>query len=515
MTLNTCDAIVVGAGFAGLAACATLCAAGAQVALVEQDSRPGGKAAGLNVDGLPFDSGPTVLTWPSVLESLFEGLKASPPPLTACELLARHQWPDGSMLDLFSDVDRSAAAIAAFAGTRAAEQYRRFCGRSAEVFHTLRHSFIEAARPNPLGLSLRVLRERGPAGIGALWRIQPFRSLWSELSRSFEDPRLRQLYGRYATYCGTSPLEAPATLMLVPHVEREGVWQVQGGLRGLAQALATAANGSGRLCEHYGVAVQEILHRNGRVHGVQLADGRRVLARAVVFCGDTAALTAGLLGDELRAVARPPAARSLSALTWHFEGVVGGSPLSHHNVLFGPVARYAEEFRLIAAGSLPAEPTVYLCAQDRDAHAEDSAPTGSERLMALVNAPADTGRPLHEEEIAACEHALWHRLRSAGIRCRPTGPILRTTPADFARRFPGSAGALYGPASRGWLASFLRPAGRTRLPGLYLAGGSVHPGPGVPMAMLSGRWAAHALLADRPSTCRSHRVAMPGGISMR
>jgi 1-hydroxycarotenoid 3,4-desaturase len=515
MTLDACDAVVVGAGFGGLAACATLCAAGAQVALVEQHDQPGGKAAGVWVNGTPFDSGPTVLTWRSVVESLFDDLKASPPPLTAAELIARHHWPDGSLLDLFGDVDRSADAIRDFAGPGAARQYRRFCDRSAEVFRTLRHSFIEAGRPNPLSLSLRVLREQGPAGLGALWRIQPFRTLWSELSRSFEDPRLRQLYARYATYCGTSPLDAPATLMLVAHVERQGVWQVQGGLRALAQALASAARGSGRLREHYGVAVKQILHRDGRVQGVQLADGQLLRTQAVVFCGDATALADGLLGQALRPLARRPASRSLSAVTWHFEAVASGWPLSHHNVLFGPVAGYADEFTQITAGGLPTEPTVYLCAQDRGARAADPAPHGAERLMALVNAPAAGGRPLHDEEIAACEHALWHRLRSAGLKCRPTGPVHRTTPLDFARRFPGSAGALYGPASKGWLASFLRPSGRTRLPGLYLAGGSVHPGPGVPMAMLSGRWAAHALLADRPSTWRWQQAAMPGGISMR
>ena len=177
------------------------------------------------------------------------------------------------------------------------------------------------------------------------------------------------------------------------------------------------------------------------------------------------------------------------------------------------------EFEAIAAGCLPASPTVYVCAQDRSgqARAPRPGPRRPERLMCLVNAPADAhGRGLTHEEIARCEAQMWGRLREAGLRVTLSGPPRLTRPQDFAQRFPGSQGALYGPASQGWRASFqARPAGRTSLPGLYLAGGSVHPGPGVPMAALSGQLAAEQVLAGLASTSRSRLVAMPGGMSTR
>ena len=138
--------------------------------------------------------------------------------------------------------------------------------------------------------------------------------------------------------------------------------------------------------------------------------------------------------------------------------------------------------------------------------------------MCLVNAPAEgaQARPLTEPEIARCEAQMWTQLTRAGLRLKLTAPPVLTRPQDFAQMFPGSGGALYGPAAQGWRASFTaRPQGRTPVPGLFLAGGSVHPGPGVPMAVLSGQLAAEQILAGLPSTSRSAPALMPGGMSTR
>jgi 1-hydroxycarotenoid 3,4-desaturase len=172
---------------------------------------------------------------------------------------------------------------------------------------------------------------------------------------------------------------------------------------------------------------------------------------------------------------------------------------------------------------LPYEPTVYVCAQDRD-EAEHRNPAGPERLLLIVNAPArgDAG-PFEPEEIARCESQTFRLMERCGLRLDPDRACtVRTTPHDFERLFPASGGALYGQASHGWMASFSRPGARSKLPGLYLAGGSTHPGPGVPMAALSGRQAAASALADLAtarrrdtgSTHRSKPAVMPGGTSM-
>jgi 1-hydroxycarotenoid 3,4-desaturase len=249
--------------------------------------------------------------------------------------------------------------------------------------------------------------------------------------------------------------------------------------------------------------------------GGRAASGERIPADAVVCAADVAALAAGLFGAPAsRAVERgDDAVRSLSAVTWALTGRAAGVPLPRHAVFFAPDCQ-AEFDAIFARGRLPDQPTVYVCAQDRGDAA--TAPDGPERLLILVNAPPTGDRaPPSPQEIASCEQATFARLARAGLTLEPAAEPVVTTPAEFARMFPATGGALYGRAVHGWRASFRRPNAATRLAGLVLAGGSVHPGPGVPMAAMSGRLAAAAVLADLASTRTSRRAAMPGGMSMR
>ena len=514
--------VVVGAGVGGLASAAELASKGCDVLVVERAREPGGKMREIEVAGRRLDAGPTVLTMRWVFDELFAALGTSVEAhlrLRPAEVLARHAWQAGETLDLHADRERSADAIEHFAGAAEARGYRAFCARAEEIYRTLEASFLRGSRPTPLSLVTRV----GWRGLPALMRISPFETLWSSLGHYFRDPQLLQLFGRYATYCGSSPYLAPATLMLVAHVEQAGVWQVEGGMHRLATVLVELLERAGGSVR-YGCDVSEIVVRDGRACGVRLADGETVEADAVVFNGDVAALGTGLLGVGVvrDAVEAPePAHRSLSAVTWSMVGTASGFDLSHHNVFFGN--DYREEFEAVfSRGMLPADPTVYVCAQDRAAHEHGSSPAGPERLLCLVNAPARADRaPLSETEIARCEQRMKRVLLRAGLTISTTDPqhTRLTTPNDFARMFPRSGGALYGRASHGWAASFSRPGARSRLPSLYLAGGTVHPGPGVPMAVLSGRQAAASLLADsvqgRASTSRSSAAATPGGMSMR
>ena len=367
---------------------------------------------------------------------------------------------------------------------------------------------MRASRPNPFSLATRV----GLFDMPRLMAISPFETLWGALESHFHDPRLRQLFGRYATYCGSSPFLAPATLMLVAEVERRGVWYVEGGMRRLADALRTVAEHAGARFQ-FGAEVERIVVEGGRATGVKLRGGERFDADAVVFNGDASALGEGLLGDAARGAApqTPPDRRSLSAVTLVGVGEAKGFPLLRHNVFFG--GDYAQEFEAIfKRGRLPAEPTTYVCASDREDEAKET--SGEERLFVLVNAPADGARTLSAEEIQSCETAAVNLMRRCGLRI-DWKEVRRTTPWDFARLFPATGGALYGPASHNWRTSFRRPAARSALPGLYLAGGSVHPGPGVPMAALSGRQAAQTLISDLASTRRFVPAAMSGGTSMR
>lgn len=510
--MRTSRVTIIGAGIAGLVAAVRLARAGLEVTVVDRAAAPGGKMREIRVGGQPIDAGPTVFTLRGIFEEIFSSAGRSLDSyltLKPAEVLARHAWAAGGRLDLFADIDRSADAIADFAGIGEAQAYRRFCARSKQMYDTLDHSFIRAARPSPLGL----VKTIGPLNIAALRAISPFSTMWQALGAEFRDPRLRQLFGRYATYCGSSPFQSPATLMLIAHVEQAGVWLVEGGMHQLAVALAHLSSELGATF-HYGNGAAEILTDRRGVIGVRLEDGTELACSAVVCTADAAAVTGGLLGQAVtRAVPAPSQkGRALSAVTWTMAVKTEGFPLLRHNVFFSD--DYKAEFDAIfRQHRLPDTPTVYICAQDRGD--DDSALDRPERLLCLVNAPPTGDRSsFPKAEIASCMQRTLQLLERCGLTLHQNPDMtVATTPAGFEQLFPATGGALYGRASHGWMASFRRPGARTRIPGLYLAGGSVHPGAGVPMAALSGIQAADSLVSDHVSTRSSRIPVMSGGIS--
>jgi 1-hydroxycarotenoid 3,4-desaturase len=518
-TEATRKVIVIGAGAGGLAAACDLARQGVAVQVFESAAQVGGRIHQQQVGDHLIDSGPTVLTMRWVFDDLLaqcgESLEQDDFRLEPLQVLARHAWSDTERLDLYADIGRSTDAIGAFSGAAQARRFAAFVEETRRIYHHLEAAYIRCERPTLASMGT----DLGAGGLFALAGLGPFSSLWHSLARHFEDPRLRQLFARYATYCGGSPWLAPATLMLIAYVEMRGVWVASGGMQAIATRLAQCAGRQGASIQ-CGQSVVRILVEGGRAHGVELADGSRHLADALVFNGEAGALNQGLLGEKATRAVRldEVTPRSLSALTFALVGRAEGFELDYHNVFFQP--DYASEFEDVFNRSrLPGKPTLYLCAQDRLPSRRlmnpESRLQGTERLFCLINAPATGHQPsLSDEDIEQCAHSAFSHLERCGLRLHSDPTAQRITrPQDFARRFPGSAGALYGLAPHGWMSSFRRPAAPTRLPGLFLAGGSAHPGAGVPMATLSGRLAAASVMAHLDSTRRSHRVRIAGGMS--
>ena len=479
----------------GLAAAIALSSNGYRVKVFDRQGRPGGKARLEAAGAVEIDAGPTVLTMRWAFDQLFEAVGdnlSSHLQLKPIDVLARHKWQQGGQLDLFADGERSVEAIADFAGKSEADGYRAFCRDSAEIYNILLPTFICNQRPSMFDLVRRV----GPFSAD-LWKLRPYATLWSSLRRYFSDPRLQQLFGRYATYCGSSPMRSPATLMLVAHAEQQGVWAINGGVHALASALRDLAATQGAQFR-FDCEVTQIVVKSGRVTGVELPDGEYEQADAVIFNGDAMALNDLVASPSNRPLIRPyrREARSLSAMTWCINGRSSGFPLNLHNVFFA--SDYPSEFRTIfSERSIPMLPTVYVCAQDRGGFGEPGS-NATERLLLIVNAPADGDRVRwSEEERQAIQDRVFSFLSSCGleIECEDDDRIM-TTPNEFEMLFPETGGALYGRATHGPFASFARPGSSTALTGLYLAGGSAHPGPGMPMAAMSGRLAAAKLMSD-------------------
>ncbi len=507
---------IIGAGIGGLASAALLSAHGHRVTVLEKEPQVGGKARQVEVDGVQVAGGPTVFTMRDVFDEIFDQCGANLDDYIAtaqAEVIARHAWDDTGHLDLFADPGRSEAAIGDFAGASEAAAYRAFRAEAKRIYEVLDEPFLRGdSASTPFPMMWRI----GPWRIGDSLAMRPFDNLWKAIGGHFKDPRLQQLFGRYATYCGSDPFRSPATLMLIAHTEARGVWLIDGGIHALARALANLARQCGATIRTE-TQVAQVLIDNSRASGVRLTSGETIHADMVVCNADPAALAKGKYGEgSARSVANmPDEKRSLSAFVWFAHARTSGFDLQHHNVFFSP--DYAREFADIAAGRPPADPTVYLCAQDRGADGAGARPPpGSrERIQMIVNAPAngDT-HSCSTEEIEKCNTAMRKALARSGLELEADMPHKLATPQDWERLFPATGGALYGRASHGWAASFQRQGPRTKIPGLYCAGGATHPAAGVPMAALSGRLAAKVILADLASMRRSHRAGTAGGTSM-
>lgn len=488
-----------------MSAALRLAHAGARVTVFERHATPGGKMRTLPSSAGPVDAGPTVLTMKPVFDALFADVGArleDHVTLLREPLLARHFWPDGTTLDLMADHDDSVANVGAAFGVRAAQEFERFCTRAARLFEKFDAPMMQAEAPSLAALTGTVLRN--PAIIPDM---APHQTLGQMLRQSVAEPKLAQLFARYATYVGGLPDQCPALLSLIWEAERRGVWHVEGGMHRLATAIEALARQRGATFQ-YDAHVTRIETAAGRPCAIHTESGRTPVD-AILFNGDPRALATGMLGSELKTVIAHGAVepRSLSAQVQSFAAKVENRfPLAAHNVFFAqdPV----DEYMPLTQGRYQTDPTLYICAQDRFGGAQ---PGGTERFEIILNAPATSHTPQESDQ---CQSLIFTRLAAFGLRFSPT-PDARTLtgPRSFDALFPASSGSLYGRSPAGMMAAFKRPTARTKMPGLYLAGGGAHPGAGVPMATLSARHAAEAMIKDLCLTSTSHPVAMPGGMS--
>lgn len=497
------NVIVIGSGIGGLSAAVELAAAGMDVTVLEQAYAPGGKLRQLPTEAGPIDVGPAVLTIRSVFDELFAraGTRLDEHvTLTAETLLGRHWWQDGSSLDLFADPDESARAVADFAGNEARQEFIAFSAKARRLFEAFNEPVMQNPVPGLAALGKTVLRDIRTL----LPAMAPTQTMAQCIEKSFSDPRLRQLFGRYATHAGGSPYSSPAFLSLIWDVKSRDVWRVKGGVISLAKALEKVARERGAHFR-YGTEVETILVERNRVVGVVLDTGERIESERVLFNGDPAALTRGILGRGTRRAIKQSTAlpRALSAYIWAFAAKPSGVDLLHHNVFFGKDQR--NEFDALARGDIPDDPTLCLCAPDR---AESATPIEAERLEIVMNgAPVEENAPSIDGEYAQCRARTFDTLQGMNLSFDviPERTAL-ITPSDLALRFPGSNGSMFGRSPDGLRGTFQCATTRSRIPGLYLAGGGVHLGTGMPMASMSGRHAAEAILADNAAAPRASRT---------
>lgn len=494
MTGTRHTAIVIGAGIGGLAAALRLSAAGMDVTVLETADAPGGKMRVASSTAGPIDQGPTVLTFKHVFDALFADVGERIEDhlhLTQLPIIARHFWDDGTEMDLWADRTQSAEAVDAAFGSKARAEFERFMARAHRLLETFEDPMLMSGSPRQSDMVRTVLRKPS-----TILDMAPWHSLGSLLDRAFSEPKLAQLFARYATYVGGRPHSSPALLSLIAAGEANGVWAIKGGMHQLALSLQQLAEARGTTFL-FGTPARRIALQGGRQAGVE-TDDAWLKADVIVFNGDPRALSTGLLGPGVTGAVAQDATepRSLSADVLAFAARPTGPDIAYHNVFFSSAPN--AEFPDLAQGKTPLDATLYLCAQDRSG----PSPAGPERFEVIRNAPPDPDRQMETEE---CQTQIFQRFRDFGLTFDPMpGNEAHTDPAGLQRLFPASMGSIYGRSPHGLTAGLKRPTARTKIPGLYLAGGGAHPGAGVPMATLSALHAAEAIKTDLSliSTCR-------------
>lgn len=476
--------VVVGAGVGGLAATARLAAAGHDVTVCEQAPEVGGKLGRISARGFTWDTGPSIVTMPQVLDELFADTgapRAEVLDLQPVDPIAHYRFADGTTLDAWTDDLDLDHAVDAALGSDAATDWRRFAVRAARIWDAVEQPFLR----NPLAVRRLVRR------LDALRTIAPWASLRGLARRQISDPRLRQLVERYATYSGSDPRRAPAALASVVHAERAfGVWYVPGGLARVGAAIAERAAERGATIRT-GADVVAITTSGGRVDGVRLADGEELAADAVVANTDATHLYGELVDTPAARRARRRLGRTTPSLSGFvlLVGLRGATPgLAHHTVLF--CDDYDAEFDAIFGRSphpVP-DPTVYI-STPRDA---TLAPPGDESMFVLVNAPRQGPVDWDGDGVAQTYATrILDVMAARGLDVRDRIAVQRhISPADLARRTRAVGGAIYGTSSNGARAAFLRPTNASPVPGLFCVGGSAHPGGGLPLVVLSAQIAA-------------------------
>ncbi len=481
-------AAVIGGGLGGIAAALRLARAGWRVELFEKNSTLGGKMNRWRHAGFCFDTGPSLITMPWVFAELYEALGERLEDhleLTLVEPSASYVFDDGFRFRHSPSLPEWLAALESIEPGESAG-FLSFMRLGARIFELSRQTFLRRAPSEPPDLAaLRALRHF------------PLRHAWGSYHRAiehfFKNPRLRRMYERYPTYVGSSPYRIPATLLLIPYVEHAfGGWHVQGGLYRIVESLADLA---GRLGVeiHTGVRASRILADAGRrIRGVELENGERREADAVLMNGD-ASMAPALLGE---AGARPLAERdrSLSGVILLI-GLRRRLPRQeHHTVYFS--ADYRREFgQLFERREFPDDPTVYVCMPSRTDRS--LCPPEGETLFVMANAPATGGgEAWGEAQSNQARQRILEWLDRSGFPAIESDIAAEAmwTPRQICQAYDMPGGAIYGRNSHGWRNAFFRPPNRDRrYRGLYFAGGSVHPGGGAPTVLMSARIAAQLI----------------------
>ena len=473
---------IIGAGIAGIASAIRLAARGHAVTVFEANPYPGGKLSQFDLEGYRFDAGPSLFTMPQYVDELFQvaGEPADPHfRYEAVPVSCHYLWNDGTALKAWAERPKFAAEVETRLGVPG-KTVEAFLDKSRQKYESAGRIFLEKSL-HRLDTWLQ------PAVLRSLLQLPGF-DLFTTMNRvhekTFAHPKLVQLFNRYATYNGSDPYKAPGMLTIIPHFEHNiGVFYPEGGMHHITQSLFDLSVRQG-VRYQFQTPVTRILTENGRAIGL-LAGGASHRFDRVVSNMDVFFTYKHLLPDVPHPERTLQQPKSTSALIFYW-GIRRVFPeLDLHNIFFSD--DYRAEFETLGLGDIVDDPTVYVNITSK--YTPSDAPPGCENWFVMINAPSDKG----QDWPALIERIRARTLQKLGKRLGvDLAPLIACEsvlePRDIERKTASHLGALYGYSSNNRMAAFLRhPNFSRRLKGLYFVGGSVHPGGGIPLCLLSAK----------------------------
>jgi diapolycopene oxygenase len=491
---------IIGGGLGGLSAACVLAARGRRVVLFERNDWLGGKAAQLSQDGFRFDMGPTIITMPSTLRRVFEEAGADMDDyldLIQLDPQWRCFFENGSVLDLKQDPNAMARKLDEFAPeTKSGARYRDFINYAQRLNSiSQRHFFYKSVG----GLRDMFDWKIDPAMLKDVLAMRMGRSVASTVRSFTPDSRVAQMIDHFTQYVGSSPYGSPAILCGIAHMQTsEGIWYPLGGTRAVPEALTKLADAVG-VEFHTGTQIDKIVSQHGKVVALKAADGDTIEVEAVISNCDSVRTHRELLDGKTGAAfeQRRKYEPACSGVVLYLGLKKRYDHLAHHDFVFSRDPE--EEFDWIYNKGEPApDPTCYLAATS--CTEPGTAPPGGEALYVLVHTPYL--RPHHDwkKMLPDYRRVILEKLRRTGKMPDIESRIVferALTPQDIHERYHVLNGAIYGLASHGKFLGAFKPGNRSPdIRGLYLAGGAAHPGPGMPMVIMSGWIAADAVDRD-------------------
>jgi phytoene desaturase len=476
-------AIVIGSGIAGLAAALRLKKLGYEVDIYETNSYTGGKLHALNLSGYRWDAGPSLFTMPHLVSDVIELFTDNPNAYfeyTSKENVCNYFWEDGTRFNVTKDLERFIQE-ASTEFNEDPKHLKKYLEKAKIKYDLTKEIFLERSLHQwSTYLNIKTL-------FTALqfFKLDLFQNLDQTNRKAFKNTKLVQLFNRYATYNGSSPYQTPGIMSMIPHLEMYfGTFFPKGGMHEISQSLTRLATDEG-ITIHLNSSVNRILHKNGKTIGIETKEGEQH-ADIVVCNMDVFSAYHQLLPDIKAPERTLKQERSSSALIFYW-GVKGNFPeLDLHNIFFS--AHYEEEFKaLFETKEIHEDPTVYINITCKESPAD--APEGHENWFVMINAPANYGQDWEELKQKARKNIIKKLNRILQIDLNELIEVEEILePLTIESKTSSYRGSLYGSSSNNKFAAFLRHSNfSSQLNNLYFCGGSVHPGGGIPLCLLSAK----------------------------